>query len=131
MQQPAHDVLDSPPFWQVQAVFDPDHTGGDFAYTIGLHTRGLPELHLWARPSLGEDPGLDWMLSCNDRCRALNELGGMLVAGRLAVGDEVVHEYDHGLARVTFRVDPSPGAPRPTAGRRTPPGPRGPPADGR
>ena len=50
--QPTH----ATPFWQVQSVFDPDGTGRDFAYTIGLHTRGLPELHLWARPSLGEDP---------------------------------------------------------------------------
>lgn len=106
MQQPPHDVLDSSPFWQVQAVFDPDGTGKDFAYTIGLHGRGLPELHLWARPTLGEDPGLDWMLSTADRTHALNELAGMLVAGRLAVGDQVVHEYDHGLSRVTFRVDP-------------------------
>ncbi|GAA2147213.1 hypothetical protein GCM10009844_24220 [Nocardioides koreensis] len=55
-----YDELRRAPFWQVQAVFDPDGEGGDFAYTIGLRERGLPELHLWARPTLGEDPGHDW-----------------------------------------------------------------------
>ncbi|MDQ3484411.1 MAG: DUF4262 domain-containing protein [Actinomycetota bacterium] len=51
--RPHDDASDVTPFWQVQAVFDPDGEGGDFADTIGLHRRGLPELHLWARPSLG------------------------------------------------------------------------------
>jgi hypothetical protein len=104
--QPAHDRLDSDPFWQVQIVFDPDGTGADFAYTIGLHTRGLPELHIWARPSLGEDPGADWMLSTRDRGSVLNELAGLMVAGSLGVGSEVTHEYDGGHTRVTYRVDP-------------------------
>jgi hypothetical protein len=104
--QPAHDRLDSEPFWQVQIVFDPDGTGADFAYTIGLHTRGLPELHIWARPSLGEDPGSDWMLSTNDRGSVLNEFAGLMVAGRLVVGSEVTHEYDGGHTRVTYSVDP-------------------------
>jgi len=70
-----HDQLDVPPFWTVQAVFDPDGAGGDFAYTIGLSERGLPELHLYARPSLGQDPGADWKFSCRDCCGILNELG--------------------------------------------------------
>jgi hypothetical protein len=100
--QPTH----TPPFWQVQSVFDPDGTGRDFAYTIGLHTRGLPELHLWARPSLGEDPGEDWMLSPRDRCGILNELADLLLAGQLGVGSELTREYDAGHARVSYRVDP-------------------------
>lgn len=103
--QPAHDRLDVP-FWQVQGVFDPDGTGKDFAYTIGLHTRGLPELHIWARPSLGEDPGEDWIFSLRDRTSVLNELAGRLVEGTLGVGSELTEEYDDGLARVVFRVDP-------------------------
>jgi len=82
--QPAHDRLDIHPFWQVQVVFDPDGTGADFAYTTGLHTRGLPELHIWARPSIGEDPGADWMLSTQDRGEVLNELAGLLVASASA-----------------------------------------------
>jgi len=103
---PPRDTATIEPFWQVQSVFDPDGTGKDFAYTIGLHERGLPELHIWARPSLGEDPGLDWMFSNRDRCGVLNELAGMLVGGRLSIGSEVTREYDGGLAQVTFRVEP-------------------------
>jgi len=94
------------PFWQVQSVFDPDGGGADFAYTIGLHTKGLPELHVWARPSLGEDPGDDWMLSNSDRCRLLNELAQSLVDGQLSIGSTVEQEYDDGVVRATFRVDP-------------------------
>jgi hypothetical protein len=45
------------PFWQVQAVFDPDGQGGDFSYTIGLAEQDVPELHLLGRPALGDDPG--------------------------------------------------------------------------
>ena len=104
--QPADDRVESHPFWEVQIVFDPDGTGADFAYTIGLHTRGLPELHIWARPSLGDDPGADWMLSTRDRGSVLNELAGLMVDGRLGVGSEVTHEYDGGHTRVTYRVDP-------------------------
>ncbi|HET7326767.1 MAG TPA: hypothetical protein VFJ14_05705 [Nocardioidaceae bacterium] len=103
---PPHDTATVAPFWRVQSVFDPDGTGKDFAYTIGLHERGLPELHIWARPSLGEDPGLDWMFSNRDRTGVLNELAGLLVAGRLSIGSEVTREYDEGLAQVTFRVEP-------------------------
>ena len=105
--QPAHGAADTKPFWQVQAVYDdPDGTGQDFAYTIGLFERGLPELHIWARPSLGEDPGHDWKFSARDQCLALNELAWMLVEGSLGVGSEVTREYDGGLARVTFKVQP-------------------------
>jgi hypothetical protein len=93
-------------FWRVQSVFDPDGEGADFAYTIGLHTRDLPELHLWARPSLGDDPGADWQFSNRDRVGVLNELAELLVQGRLAVGSELSREYDGGLATVSFRVDP-------------------------
>jgi hypothetical protein len=94
------------PFWRVQSVFDPDGTGKDFAYTIGLYDRGLPELHVWARPSLGEDPGHDWLLSPNDRAHLLNELAQLLVDGGLEVGTTLTREYDAGLATVTFEVAP-------------------------
>ena len=101
-----YDELRRAPFWQVQAVFDPDGEGGDFAYTIGLHERGLPELHLWARPTLGEDPGHDWMFSIRDRTEVLNDLAAKLVVGEICVGSEVVDTFDGGLATVRFRVDP-------------------------
>ena len=51
---------DRRPTWTVQSVFDPDGGGHDFAYTVGLDELALPELHLWGRPSLGEDPA-DWV----------------------------------------------------------------------
>src|SRR3954469_21379510 len=94
------------PFWRVQSVFDPDGTGKDFAYTIGLYERGLPELHVWARPSLGEDPGHDWLLSLSDRAYLLNEPAQLLVDGRLDIGTTLTREYDAGLATVTFEVGP-------------------------
>jgi len=104
--QPDHDRLDRKPFWRVQAVFDPDGGGAEFAYTIGLHERGLPELHIWGRPDSGDDPGLDWMFSCNDRCRILNVFAWQLVDGKLAVGQERTEEYDAGEAIAHFRVGP-------------------------
>lgn len=103
---PIDDQLEIPPFWTVQVVFDPDGTGHDFAYTMGLHDRGLPELHLYARPSLGSDPGADWKFSTRDCCSILNEFAAMLVRGTLEVGSTVTQEYDGGLAVVEFRVDP-------------------------
>lgn len=54
----AHNRLDRTPTWLVQEVFDPDVTGQDFSYTIGLHDHGLPELHMWASPTDGDDPGM-------------------------------------------------------------------------
>lgn len=102
---PSHES-DLHPFWEVQVVFDPDGGGAEFAYTIGLHTRGLPELHIWAHPSLGDDPGADWMLSTRDRAGVLNELAALLVEGRLGVGSELTREYDDGHARVGYHVGP-------------------------
>lgn len=102
----AHDQRAVKPFWMVQLVFDPDGGGADFAYTIGLAHRGHPELHIWARPSLGDDPGLDWKLSPRDCCGVLNELAAQLVLGDLEVGSTLRREYDGGLAVVEYRVDP-------------------------
>ena len=92
--------------WQVTAVFDPEGEGQDFAYTVGLHERGLPELHMWGRPSLGDDPGADWMFSPHDCCRILNESAWQLIDGELAVGDSWEHPYDGGMVTVRFRLDP-------------------------
>ncbi len=104
--RPAHHDLETDPPWKVQAVFDPDGLGGDFAYTIGLSGLGVPELHAYARPSLGDDPGPDWKFSCKDLCRLLNELGAKLVRGELTVGSTLDREYDGGLVRVRFQLDP-------------------------
>lgn len=102
--QPAHDRLSEAPWWTVQTVFDPDGGGADFAYTIGCHDRGLPELHIWARPDRGHDPGEDWMLSTSDRCHVLNELVRLLADGRLSVGETVTRVYDAGMATVELTV---------------------------
>jgi hypothetical protein len=92
--------------WQVTAVFDPDGEGHDFAYTVGLFERELPELHLWARPSLGDDPGADWKFSPHDCCRILNELAWQLVDRELDIGDSWERAYDGGMVTAQFRLDP-------------------------
>jgi len=101
------------PFWKVQAVFDPEGRGGDFAYTIGLHSRGLPELHLWARPTRGDDPAPDWKFSSRDLGALLNEFARLQLSGDLVVGSVVERSFDGGLARVRFEVDAT-GEPRRT-----------------
>lgn len=105
MKQPEHDRLHRTPTWIVQGVFDPDGGGKDFAYTIGLFERGLPELHMWARPDRGEDPGEDWKLSMNDQCGLLNSLAWKLIDGEIEVGSCERLEYDDGTAIVDLRVD--------------------------
>ena len=94
------------PDWQVTAVFDPDGEGQDFAYTVGLDGRDLPELHIWGRPSLGDDPGADWKLSPKDCCVILNEVAWRLIDGTTNVGDTWEETYDGGMVTVRFRLDP-------------------------
>jgi hypothetical protein len=104
--QPVHDRIDRRPDWTVQVVYDPDGDGADFAYTTGLHDRGLPELHLWARPDRGVDPGEDWMLSPHDRTMLLNALAWRLIDGTLAVGDTWNERFDAGVAIADFELCP-------------------------
>ncbi len=92
------------PFWHYNAVFDPGGGGSDFSYTVGLASRGLPELHVWARPTLGEDPGLDWRLSPRDTGSVLNRAAWRLVDGALVAGDTWVEEFDAGYVRVRYEV---------------------------
>ena len=104
--RPDHRQLETDPPWTVQAVFDLDGRGGDFAYTIGLSAFDVPELHIYGRPSIGDDPGANWKFSCNDLCRLLNELGAKLVRGDISVGSVLERAYDGGLVQVRFQVDP-------------------------
>ncbi|MGI8720607.1 MAG: hypothetical protein ACR2JG_00095 [Geodermatophilaceae bacterium] len=90
-------------FWRVVSVYDPDGGGADFGYTVGLADRGLPELHVWARPTHGSDPGTDWVFSSHDQCHLLNDLARRLLASNLEVGQTFSQTYD-GLARVDFEV---------------------------
>lgn len=92
------------PWWQITTVFDPDGTGSDFGYTVGLAERGLPELHLWSRPSLGDDPGLDWRFSLRDTGSILNEQAWRLVDGELGVGDTWDQSFDEGFVTARFSV---------------------------
>lgn len=103
---PVHDLLDRHPSWVVQAVFDPDRSGQDFSYTIGLHELGLPELHLWGSPTDGDDPGEDWSFSIRDRHGVLNEVAFRLVDGRCGIGHTWSESYDDGESVVTFTLQP-------------------------
>ena len=49
-EQPAREDLTREVFWEVQFVFDDDALTDNFAYTVGLADRGLPELHIMAAP---------------------------------------------------------------------------------
>ena len=93
-------------FWKVQAVCDPGGGGRDFAYTIGLDSVRQPELHLWARPTCGDDPAPDWKFSSRDLGALLNDFARMQLSGDLAVGSVVERSFDGGMARVRFEVDP-------------------------
>lgn len=97
---------DREPWWRVLSIHDDEGTGIDFAYTVGLHDRGFPELHVWARPDRGTDPGADWMFSDRDRATLLNTLAWRLIDGELTIGQEWQVEYDAGMASVDFRLDP-------------------------
>jgi hypothetical protein len=90
--------------WLVQRVVDPAGGGADFAHTLGLARLGLPELHVWARPTLGDDPGADWMLTGADQQTLLNRAAARLVRERLGPGTEWVEHYDGDLTRARFRV---------------------------
>ncbi len=93
--------------FMVQAVFDEDELGRDFAYTIGLHRLGRPELHLRSRPTHGDDPGgRDWHLSLNDLGDILNQLGMSLLQGRITVGTELEEVCDRGATILRLRLDP-------------------------
>lgn len=88
--------------WTVMAVFDPDGTGSDFAYTVGLADMGLAELHVWARPTDGTDPGLDFRLSSRDMGYLLNQWAAEYIEGDLDVGSTFTVEFDGGAAKGHF-----------------------------
>jgi hypothetical protein len=93
--------------FSVQGVFDEEGLGRDFAYTIGLHHLGRPELLLRSRPSHGHDPGGgDWHLSLNDLGHLLNELGMRLLRGSISIGSEVTEVCDAGATVLRLRLDP-------------------------
>ena len=90
----------------VIAVFDPDGDGGDFAYTVGLEARFGFELHAWARPTDGLDPGLDFQLSARDLHTVLTQAVTMVAVGELSVGGRWEVAMDQGLAQAVFQLAP-------------------------
>ncbi len=108
--QPLSQTPKRPP-WQVIGVFDPDHTGQDFAYTVGLAEMGFHELHMWACPTDGSDPGADFRLSHRDLRSFLNRYAELLLSGELTVGSEFSDPLDAGMthARVTVGAPVDPG----------------------
>lgn len=90
--------------WSVTCVFDPDGTGHDFGYTVGLAQLAHPELHLWARPTHGSDPGADFKLSPSDICLMLNDYAERLLSGDLHPGDGLSRWLDAGLTEVSITV---------------------------
>lgn len=91
-----------PPTWQVICVVDPDGGGSDFGYTVGLTTHGLPELHLWARPTDGHDPGADWSFDPAERGLLLNRFAEEALAGQVRPGHQIQETFDAGTAAVKF-----------------------------
>lgn len=96
--------LSREPSWQVLAVFHNEDDSRDFAYTVGLADHGLPEVHMWARPNAGEDPGHDWRFSSRDAAAILNELAWRLIDGRVRPGDTYSRRFDAGMVQVTFEL---------------------------
>ena len=90
--------------WFIYCVFDPDGLGQDFAYTDGLWRHGSPELHIWARPPDGADPGADWCWSDRDMMSLLNDAGRRQLSGELDLGDTWTMQVDAGLPTVEFNV---------------------------
>jgi hypothetical protein len=92
-------------------VYDDTGDGQTFAYTIGLHDLGLPELHVWARPTHGHDPGADFSLSVKDLALLLNRFGAQLRNGDTTPGDTIVEEVDAGLTEIRYTIgQPGPAA---------------------
>lgn len=88
--------------WSVISVFDPEERGGAFAYTVGLAERGLCELHVWARPTHGQDPGLDFELSPRDMQYVLNRSAEGQVLGSFGPGSTFAIYFDGGSSEGCF-----------------------------
>jgi hypothetical protein len=91
--------------WKVAAVFDPDGQGQDFAYTVGLGPEH-PELHVWARPTDGDDPGANWKLSPEDCMHFLNQTARDVLDGSRKVGDSWSDTHDGGLTTIVWTLTP-------------------------
>ena len=106
-EQPAREDLTREVFWEVQFVFDDDALTDNFAYTVGLADRGLPELHIMAAPrqEFSDSP---WVLSAQDCATQLNSFARLLIDGKLKVGRPIIDLYDGGATTVVWTpTDPT------------------------
>lgn len=94
-------------FWGVIAVGRSEDGESGFAYTTGLSQRGRPELYLWAQPTDGIDPGVDWAFSQFDQGQLLNEFAADLMAGTLVEGATFRRSFDYGEVEVDFTLAPA------------------------
>lgn len=97
--------------WTVINVFDPDQPGTEFAYTVGAEPHVGAELHMWARPPEGDDPGDDWSWSHHDMAWVLNTTVIALSDGERHVGDIWHMTLDGGYTTVHFELRDGNSAP--------------------
>lgn len=96
--------------WTVVGVFDPHDDTAGFAYTVGLHRLGLPEVQLRAVPSTGGDG--TWKFSHRDLHHLVNDFAEQVRTGTLRPGDSQTRTMDEDMATVTFTLgQPGPGEP--------------------
>jgi hypothetical protein len=91
------------PGWRVISLIDPAASGSDLAFTDGLTAFELPELLLWGRPTEGNDPGADWLLTHRERARLLNRWALETVIGQLGSGERREERFDGGHTVARFR----------------------------
>lgn len=70
-----------------------------------MHSVGLPELHLWARPTCGDDPAPDWKFSSRGLGALLNELARMQLGGDLVAGSVLERPEYAALARGSHELE--------------------------
>lgn len=91
-------------FYRILGVYDATHQGDDFAYSLGLRARVRYEIHISARPTLGEDAGVDWHLNVQDCAGFVDQFARRRLVGERQPGlafDELV---DDGQTRMHFAV---------------------------
>lgn len=74
-----------------------------------MHSVGLPELYLWARPTCGDDPAPDWKFSSRYLGALLDELARMQLGGDLVAGSVLERPEYAAFARRLARAGIPPG----------------------
>ncbi len=91
--------------YRILGVYDATHQGDNFAYSLGGLTARAPyEIHIAARPTLGEDAGVDWHLNVKDCAGFVDQFARRRLAGELQPGLEFDELVDDGQTRMHFTV---------------------------